>query len=695
MKKIVSIVIAIVMVLSLFSGVAAFAAEDVESAVKCVSADRIMFVKDGGEKDIMRVGGLNYKYSDVGNIYAQAKEYEATGVKFTGWVGTVAEINQFGYSVNGGEIVWDDSFKTATGDDVINAAASAGSTAASRFVVTIPLTDGIVNIEVYVKTAKTIEVIWKANYVNVETQTYYIKSGMNVRINPDSNSTRLGTLEKGRAFELIRRIPKAEADGRYDYLEVIWDNWDLEKSVAYIADISTNYTDAPVDGAGNIGVSYLWIKSEMNVRSRDAGYPRIGGAPVGSRVAVLETIPAAEFGRDNYDYYKIVWPDAEGGVAYVANLGDTHYSTTPTTITYPVVTPYYVLVEKQSIYTSPSESNPLAGAYFNKGEILPVVEVIDKETTGEAYTFIKVYMENLVNGGYVYVALTDAVSAENPNGADPIIAVEGSTEEPEDKPSEGPVSVTSVDDFAKGPGEYKLANDITGIFHTPGEGGKYVIDLNGKTWTATADILLQVKDNAEVIVKNGTLVSKEGAQDTIDIIGNAKLTLVDVTVKGNVGSADAIFVNGGSTAVIVLDNCDLSAGKAGIDNTSNVADITVIGGKFSVYGEGAEGNGRSCAIELRNNAKIKLVGDINFEQNAIICRTATHTNSWADSFILSEGAKLEFSADVDLGSGSGNQYTQVKATYTAPVEPETGDFGLIALAFVAISSVVVKKRKEN
>ena len=47
-------------------------------------------------------------------------------------------------------------------------------------------------------------------------------------------------------------------------------------------------------------------------------------------------------------------------------------------------------------------------------------------------------MDNLVNGGYVYVALTDAVSAENPNGADPIIAVEGSTEEPEDKPSEDP-----------------------------------------------------------------------------------------------------------------------------------------------------------------------------------------------------------------------------------------------------------------
>lgn len=259
--------------------------------------------------------------------------------------------------------------------------------------------------------------------------------------------------------------------------------------------------------------------------------------------------------------------------------------------------------------------------------------------------------------------------------------------------------VTSTDDFAKGPGEYTLKNDITGIFHTPAAGGKFVIDLNGKTWTCTADILLQVKDNAEVIVKNGTLVSIEGATDTIDIVGNAKLTLENVKVKGNVGSADAIFVNSTSSSVIVIDNCDLSAGKAGIDNTSATADITVIGGKFSVYGEGADGTGRSCAIELRNNAKIKLVDNIDFEQNAIICRTATHTNSWAESIILGEGASISFSDNVDLGSASGNQYTQVTVSYTPPEvvepEPETGDFGLIALAFVALSSVVVKKRKAN
>lgn len=426
MKKIISIVVTVVMVLSLFSGVAAFAAEDVESTLKHVAADRIMLVKDGGEKDIMKVGGLNNKYSDVGNIYAQAKEYGATGLQFKGWVGSVAEISQFGYSLNGAEIVWSDSFTEATGNDVVQAATGAGATSASRFSVIVPLADGVANIKVYVKTAKTIEVIWKASYVNAETQTYYIKSGMNVRINPDSNSTRLGTLEKGRAFELIRRIPKAEADGRYDYLEVVWDNWDLEQSVAYIADISTNYTDAPVDGAGNIGASsYLWIKSEMNVRTAGPDYAKIGSARVGERITILELVPKDVFGRDENDYYKIVWPAAEGGVAYVANLGDTHYVTTPN-ITYPLVTPYYVLGEKEFIYTSPSKNNPLAGAYFNKGEILPVVEVIDKETTGEADTFIKVYMENLVNGGYVYVALTDTVSAENPNGADPIIAVEGS-----------------------------------------------------------------------------------------------------------------------------------------------------------------------------------------------------------------------------------------------------------------------------
>lgn len=41
--------------------------------------------------------------------------------------------------------------------------------------------------------------------------------------------------------------------------------------------------------------------------------------------------------------------------------------------------------------------------------------------------------------------------------------------------------------------------------------------------------------------------------------------------------------------------------------------------------------------------------------------------------------------------------TKYTITYieAAPTQPDTGDFGVIALAFVAISSVVVKKKKEN
>ncbi|MBR3838990.1 MAG: hypothetical protein IKJ75_04635, partial [Clostridia bacterium] len=52
--------------------------------------------------------------------------------------------------------------------------------------------------------------------------------------------------------------------------------------------------------------------------------------------------------------------------------------------------------------------------------------------------------------------------------------------------------------------------------------------------------------------------------------------------------------------------------------------------------------------------------------------------------------------------GYGEFWDEIKIVEDKPVEPEkpnddpeTGDFGLIALAFVAISSVVVKKRKDN
>ena len=419
MKKIISIVISIVMVLSLFSSVAVFANSDVKSVVKHVSADQIKLVKDGGEKDIMKVGGLNAAYSDLGNIYAVAKDYAGKAIKFWGWIGTTSAIKQFGYSINGAEVVWNDNFAVETGSDVVNAAQGAGATHASRFSVEVPLTDGVVNVKVYVKTAATIEVIWKASYVNAETRTIYFVNGMNVRT--IWGGERLGTMYAGRSAEILRTIPKADTDGTYDYFEIVFENHKQEKQVAYIADVPANYTTSPVVGELPEGAYNLWVTSQMNIRSTDGKFSLVGAAPVGTKITVLRIIPKAE-ADGNYDYYEIVWPSAEGGVAWSAKI-DANYSTIPAS--YPVVTPYYVINE-MGIRTSPStadDSNKLAGVYL-AGEIIDVVEVIDKATTGDTYDFLKVYTNDMTNEGYVYVAIVEGkITNVDPRGADPIISV--------------------------------------------------------------------------------------------------------------------------------------------------------------------------------------------------------------------------------------------------------------------------------
>lgn len=430
MKRIISIAIVVIMALSVFSGVAVFADNEVESTVKHVSRDSVE-LNAGGKRYCMLPEGKigNVVYTDLGNVYEAIKAYSATEIKFRGWVGTVSEIKEFGYSVNGGEIVWNAGFIASTEEAVINAATGAGATHATRYEVLVPVVEGVANVKIYVKTAATIEVIWKASYVNAKTDIYYIVSGMSVRTQPTTASERLFVIEKGCSFECLRKIPKAEADGSYDYFEIVINNWNYDKSIAYIADVAGNYSTAPAVGESlPEGAFHLWVTSEMNIRNNTATYDKIGSAPVGTKLTVLEIIPAATFGKDNYDYYKIVWPDAADGVAYCAKI-DGNYASFGA---HPATTPYFV-TDTLNIRTSATTkiSNKTGGAY-QKGNIIQVVERIAKETSGEDYDFLKVYTGDAANGGYLYVAVVDgAVTDVDPRGADAVIANTPAVEDPE------------------------------------------------------------------------------------------------------------------------------------------------------------------------------------------------------------------------------------------------------------------------
>ncbi|MBR3839352.1 MAG: hypothetical protein IKJ75_06485 [Clostridia bacterium] len=83
--------------------------------------------------------------------------------------------------------------------------------------------------------------------------------------------------------------------------------------------------------------------------------------------------------------------------------------------------------------------------------------------------------------------------------------------------------------------------------------------------------------------------------------------------------------------------------------------------------------------KLQNEVKNALIST----QCAFAMGTRTSTLSF-DNFQVNDITTVEL-PDLNAGNEGGNEDDNI----------DTGDFGLIALAFVAISSVVVKKRKEN
>ncbi|MBO7406226.1 MAG: discoidin domain-containing protein, partial [Clostridia bacterium] len=149
MKKVFLVIIAAALMLSLCM-INSFAA----SSVKHVSRDQVVIEEDN--KDVAKIGG-NSDPTDV-----DVAEYTGKTLRIWGWLGTVSPIAGFGYTINGGEIVTGD-FAVAAGQDVINAAAGAGATEASRFKVLVPITEGGYTIDVYCIMESGNEKIWTVN----------------------------------------------------------------------------------------------------------------------------------------------------------------------------------------------------------------------------------------------------------------------------------------------------------------------------------------------------------------------------------------------------------------------------------------------------------------------------------------------------------------------------------------------------
>lgn len=231
----------------------------------------------------------------------------------------------------------------------------------------------------------------------------------------------------------------------------------------------------------------------------------------------------------------------------------------------------------------------------------------------------------------------------------------------------------------KDPGQYKLGADVQGSITL--SSGDYVIDLNGHKWTNSGIALNARGANITITDSVGGGYIMVTANDCLDINAGS-LTVTDATIIATADGMDAIFVGGG---VVVTNNATLYAGKSGINASAANVDITVNGGTFGGVYSGDRFT-RTAAFEFRNNAKVKLNGKIYFNEGAIIRRSANHTITWDESFILGEGATAFFDFDdTDIGVHSNNQYHSnfIYYTYKTPANvgftPHSGHYGSPAM----------------
>ena len=136
-----------------------------EDVSKHISFDELDMMLDGNETDVFTPGG-SANWDKIANV----EDYHVQYLKVWGWLAWVTEnIGVYGYSIDGGEAVYDDAFTVvvdpedaAAGKPVYDAAMGTGAKSVSRFAVMVPVRDlqGEHTITVYAKdVAGTEEVI--------------------------------------------------------------------------------------------------------------------------------------------------------------------------------------------------------------------------------------------------------------------------------------------------------------------------------------------------------------------------------------------------------------------------------------------------------------------------------------------------------------------------------------------------------
>ena len=152
MKKILSLILVVAMIASM--GIVTASAD---GATVHTSYDLVQTLS--GTQFIFANGTGN---DNIGDVTSSVATGDALYV--AGWHASTAEIESFGYSINGAVVVWNAGWMVEPAQPVVDAATSMGASDVNNFAIAIPFASGEVTVELYAKAGGSEYVIWTIKY---------------------------------------------------------------------------------------------------------------------------------------------------------------------------------------------------------------------------------------------------------------------------------------------------------------------------------------------------------------------------------------------------------------------------------------------------------------------------------------------------------------------------------------------------
>jgi hypothetical protein len=233
MKKVLSLILVVAMIaaMGIVTASAEVAVHTSYDVVQTVSGTQFIF--GGDPNKLASATGVD----DIGDVTSSVVGVE-DALFVSGWHAANGDIQSFGYSINGKDVVWVDASVVEPVQAVIDAATQLGASDVNNFVLTIPFASGDVSLKLYAKTSGEAYEIWEILYSCGLDFSVIKEINFDNQADSDFTNTIDAPLMSDSNFASFIRANYKIADGALvvkDYADIRWWGLNLVPTSDYMA----------------------------------------------------------------------------------------------------------------------------------------------------------------------------------------------------------------------------------------------------------------------------------------------------------------------------------------------------------------------------------------------------------------------------------------------------------------------------